>query len=224
MGTNIPVSLDWSPSASSRGEAAGSFSPLPLGFQPGAPPIRGSVLFDTTVGRCGIAWGANGVLAVHLPESSDAATRQRLGRGLPALPPLQAGQPLPQFVEDSIGSIVALLRGEPRDLREIVLDMQRIPPFHQRVYEVARAIDPGRTMTYGQIAQSLELPGASRAVGQALGSNPFVLVVPCHRVLAVQGQGGGFSAPGGLRTKLRLLAIERAFSQAPDPGGSFPLF
>ncbi|MBP6815760.1 MAG: MGMT family protein, partial [Burkholderiaceae bacterium] len=94
----------------------------------------------------------------------------------------------------------------------------------QRVYELARAIDPGQTMTYGEIAQALSLPGASRAVGQALGSNPFVIVVPCHRVLAARGQAGGFSAPGGTRTKLRLLTIEGAFSQPPDPGDSFSLF
>ena len=76
----------------------------------------------------------------------------------------------------------------------------------------------------GEIAQALSLPGASRAVGQALGSNPFVIVVPCHRVLAARGQAGGFSAPGGTRTKLRLLTIEGVFSQPPDPGDSFPLF
>ena len=90
--------------------------------------------------------------------------------------------------------------------------------------EIARAIDPGKTMTYGEVAQALSVPGASRAVGQALGSNPFVIVVPCHRVLAAQGQAGGFSAPGGTRTKLRLLTIERAFSQPPEPGDSFSLF
>ncbi len=181
-------------------------------------------VFDTPVGRCGIAWGGQGVLAVQLPDVDDAATVRRLLRGLPdgcaATSPAQG----PDFVLEAIESIVALLRGEPRDLREIVLDTRRITPFHQRVYEIARAIDPGRTLTYGEIAHRLALPGAARAVGRALGSNPFVIVVPCHRVLAANGQSGGFSAPGGRHTKLRLLAIEGAFSQAPAPGGTFPLF
>lgn len=223
MGKNIPVGPNWTSSTSSPG-APGTFAALPLGFQQDPPPVSGSTLFDTAVGRCGIAWGAHGVLAVQLPESNDAGTRRRLLRGLVSVPPLQARQALPEFVQAALDGIVALLRGEPRDLREIALDMQRIPPFHQRVYEAARAIDPGRTMTYGEIAQALSLPGSSRAVGQALGSNPFVIVVPCHRVLAAQGQAGGFSAPGGTRTKLRLLTIEGAFSRPPQPGDSFSLF
>ena len=223
MGKNIPVGLNWTSGTSGPGKP-GTFSALPLVFQPDPATVSGSTLFDTALGRCGIAWGAQGVLAVQLPETNDAGTRRRLLRGLVSVPPVQTRQALPEFVQRAIEGVVALLRGEPRDLREIVLDMQRIPPFHQRVYELARAIDPGQTMTYGEIAQALSLPGASRAVGQALGSNPFVIVVPCHRVLAARGQAGGFSAPGGTRTKLRLLTIEGAFSQPPDPGDSFSLF
>ncbi|RZJ10583.1 MAG: MGMT family protein, partial [Haliea sp.] len=102
------------------------------------------------------------------------------------------------------------------DLSDIPLDMAGVPPFHRRVYEIARAIPPGRVLTYGEVAQRLGEPGAARAVGQALGHNPFAPVIPCHRVLAANRQGGGFSAGGGVSTKLRMLEIERAqFGAAP---------
>ncbi len=103
-----------------------------------------------------------------------------------------------------------LLDGAVTDLSSIELDMDRIPPFHRRVYQVARTISPGETMTYGEIAAQLGSAGSARAVGQALARNPFAIVVPCHRVLAAGGKVGGFSANGGATTKLRLLAIERA--------------
>jgi methylated-DNA-[protein]-cysteine S-methyltransferase len=107
-------------------------------------------------------------------------------------------------------AIAALLRGEPRDLSGVELDMQGVPPFHRRVYEVARGIPAGSTLSYGEVAARLGSPGSARAVGQALGRNPFAIVVPCHRVLAAGGRIGGFSANGGARTKLRLLEIEGA--------------
>ena len=85
-----------------------------------------------------------------------------------------------------------------------------MPPFHRRVYEVTRTIAPGVTRSYGEIAARLGAPRSARAVGQALGRNPFAILVPCHRVLAAGGKPGGFSANGGVATKLRLLAIETA--------------
>ena len=163
-------------------------------------------LFDTAIGRCGIAWGARGLVCVQLPEGRDEATRSRLSK---RFPDAVQGAP-PADVQQAIDDIVALLRGAPRDLSDITLDMERVPPFHQRVYEVARTIGPGATMTYGEIAGRLGDRGAARAVGQALGRNPFAIVVPCHRVLAAGGKVGGFSASGGITTKLRILAIEGA--------------
>ena len=112
-----------------------------------------------------------------------------------------------------------MLRGqpaEPQDLSDLVLDLRGVPPFHQRVYALTRAIAPGQTRTYGELAHELGEPGAARAVGQALGANPFAPVVPCHRVLAAHSGSGGFSAHGGVDTKLRLLLIERA--QFGGPG------
>ena len=86
--------------------------------------------------------------------------------------------------------------------------MEGIPPFHRRVYEVTRTIPRGETLSYGDVAAEVGSPGAARAVGQALGRNPFAIVVPCHRVLAAGGKVGGFSATGGVGTKLRILDLE----------------
>jgi methylated-DNA-[protein]-cysteine S-methyltransferase len=120
--------------------------------------------------------------------------------------------------------IVQLLQGEAIDLAAVALDMAGVPSFDRRVYEVARTIAPGVTLSYGDIAARLSAPGEARAVGQALGQNPFPLVVPCHRVLAAGGKVGGFSANGGIATKLRLLSIERArTSSAPTLFENLPL-
>ena len=163
----------------------------------------GYALFDTSIGRCGIAWGGRGVVAVRLPEADDAGTRRRVLLRAP-----DAREAPPAAVWDAIDGIVALLRGEPSDLSAVPLDMTGVPPFHRRVYEVARTIRAGATLTYGDVAARLGAPGSARAVGQALGRNPFPIVVPCHRVLAAGGRVGGFSASGGAAVKLRLLLIE----------------
>jgi methylated-DNA-[protein]-cysteine S-methyltransferase len=139
-----------------------------------------------------------------LPEASPEQTRARLLRLFPSASEVTP----PRDVQRAIDAIVALLRGEPIDLSFVTLDMETLPAFHRRVYDVARTIPPGTTRSYGDIASRLGEPHAARAVGQALGRNPFPIIVPCHRVLAANGRTGGFSAPGGTATKLRLLAIE----------------
>lgn len=177
-------------------------------------------LFDTAIGICAIAWGAAGVRALQLPEGSAEAARARLARRFPTA--VEATPPAD--VERAIAGIVALLAGEPRDLRDVVLDMTGVPEFHRRVYEVARGIPPGSTLTYGEIAARLGQPQAAREVGQALGANPFPIVVPCHRVLAAGGKAGGFSAHGGVDTKLKMLSIERArVGDAPSLFDDLPL-
>jgi methylated-DNA-[protein]-cysteine S-methyltransferase len=164
-------------------------------------------LFQTAIGSCAIAWSDRGVTSVWLPEQTDHLTRARVARRLPQA--LESAPP--PFVAHAIEGIVALLEGESRDLTEVPLDFDdSVPEFHRRVYDVARTIKPGTTLSYGEIASRVGEPDAARAVGQALGRNPIPIVVPCHRVLAADGGTGGFSAPGGTATKLRLLAIEGA--------------
>jgi methylated-DNA-[protein]-cysteine S-methyltransferase len=172
-------------------------------------------LFDSPIGTCGIAWGERGVVAMQLPEAREAATRARL---LHRFPGAHEASPPPD-VQVALDRVVALLRGQASDLSAIALDMERVPPFHRRVYEAARTIPSGTTLSYGEIAARIGAPGSARAVGQALGRNPFAIVVPCHRVLAAGGKVGGFSANGGIATKLRLLAIEAA--QASGDGAQF---
>ena len=167
-------------------------------------------LFDTAIGTCGVAWGQRGLAGLQLPESDEARTRARMLRRFPGATEAR----LPPDVRRAIDGITALLRGEVSDLASIALDMDGLPVFHRRVYEIARTISPGATLSYGEIAARLDNPDAAREVGRALGLNPFPIVVPCHRVLAAGGQTGGFSAPGGVATKLRLLAIEGARAQA----------
>jgi len=176
---------------------------------------HGFALFDTAIGRCGIAWGARGIVGVQLPEAKVSETRGRLARRFPEA----RETPPPREVRRALDDIVALLRGEKKDLSGIALDMERVPPFHRLVYDAARAIPAGATLSYGEIAKRIGSPGSARAVGQALGKNPFAIIVPCHRVLAAGGKTGGFSAEGGATTKLRMLAIEGA-----QPGGQASLF
>jgi len=164
----------------------------------------GFALFETAIGRCGLAWGERGVAGVQLPEAGERETRARMLQRFPA-----AGEAAPPpKVKHVIDRIAALLRGEVSDLSAIPLDMDELPAFHRRVYEAARDIPPGMTLSYGDIAARAGAPGAARAVGQALGRNPFPIIVPCHRVLAAGGKIGGFSARGGTDTKRRMLAIE----------------
>jgi len=163
-------------------------------------------LFDTPIGRCGIVWSDAGVAGLHLPERDDAQARKRIARRFPAA--IEAAPPA--AVTEAIAAIAALLSGERRDLAEVTLDMQRLAPFQRQVYAIARKIRPGETLTYGEIAERLGDKALARDVGQAMGQNPFPIVVPCHRVVAANGKPGGFSAPGGVDTKLRILAIEGA--------------
>jgi methylated-DNA-[protein]-cysteine S-methyltransferase len=163
-------------------------------------------MFDTEIGRCGIVWGPRGINAVQLPMGSEEKTRARIRQRYLEI----AEVPPTAEVQRAIDGIVELLDGKPNDLTDVVLDLDGVPEFHRGVYEIARTIPPGKTMTYGDIAKRLGGVELSRDVGQALGRNPCPVVVPCHRVLAAGGKPGGFSANGGVVTKLKMLAIEGA--------------
>lgn len=162
-------------------------------------------LFDTAVGTCGIAWSGVGVVGFELPDATLAETEDRFRRVFRA-----AEQEPTDEIARAVAAVVAHLDGDADDLRWIPLDLRRVTAFDRNVYEVTRAIDPGHTLTYGEVADRMELRGAAQAVGQALGRNPIPLIVPCHRVLAAGNDLRGFSAPGGTGTKRALLAIEHA--------------
>ncbi|MBV8034638.1 methylated-DNA--[protein]-cysteine S-methyltransferase [Roseateles sp.] len=172
--------------------------------------------FDTALGRCGLVWSERGIVASLLPEASPARLRQHH-------PGAQPTMVLPPHIAQAVDGIRALLAGEVPDLRDIVLDERGIPEFRRLVHALTRAIPPGQTRTYGEIAAALGQPGAARAVGRAEGDNPFPPIVPCHRVMGAGGEPTGFSAPGGIETKRRLLLIEaRAAGQLA--GDQQPLF
>jgi methylated-DNA-[protein]-cysteine S-methyltransferase len=173
-------------------------------------PSLAFALFDTALGTCGIVWSMRGIAAVQLPEADEHRTRARIEKRFP-----QARETSPPGdVQNAIDGMAALLAGEPCDLTDIVIDDAGTPEFNRRVYAIVRAIPPGQTMTYGEVASRLGDPLLARDVGKAMGENPTPIVMPCHRVLAAGGKTGGFSAPGGVITKLQLLTIEGA-----QPGG-----
>jgi O-6-methylguanine DNA methyltransferase len=165
----------------------------------------GHCLFDTVLGRVGVAWSERGLTVVQLPEASDERTVERL-HALAGVRSPAAAAPPP--VADAIAQLQRHLAHGREDLAGIALDLRALPPFYQKVYVQARLVGPGETVTYGELARALGSPGLARAVGTAMAKNPFVVVVPCHRVMAAGGAPGGFSAHGGLRTKARLLATE----------------
>ena len=172
--------------------------------------IEGFALFDTAIGLCGVAWNAQGLTGVMLPLSEGGDPRVRMARRHPGA---EEATP-PAAVAEAIAGMQALLRGDKRDLLDVALDDGHVAPLAAQVYAIARAIPPGRTLTYGDIARQLGDVALSRAVGQALGANPWPIVVPCHRVTAAGGKLGGFSARGGVNTKLKLLGIEGAQAAA----------
>jgi methylated-DNA-[protein]-cysteine S-methyltransferase len=180
-------------------------------------------LFDTAIGACAVAWNARGLIGVQLPEASESATRARMRKRFP-----DAVECAPDATaRQAIDGIVALLNGEKRDLRDVAIDDSGTPEFNARVYKIVRQIPPGETLTYGEVAERLGDKTLARAVGQAMGQNPCPVVMPCHRVMAASDRSGaktgGFSAPGGVVTKLRLLTIEGAQPGGPTLFDALPL-
>jgi methylated-DNA-[protein]-cysteine S-methyltransferase len=158
-----------------------------------------TLTFETALGRCGVRWSEAGITGVLLPSSR-----------LYALPATEPEVAAPVFVREAIEAMTAVLAGESRDLRAVPLDQRRMDAFRQAVYAATRDIEPGTTRSYGEIAKAIGRPDGARDVGAALASNPTPIIVPCHRVVAANGALTGFSAPGGLATKRRMLELEGA--------------
>lgn len=169
------------------------------------PPIS-YLLFDCAIGRCALAWRDTRIAGVRLPAPETSHLHAAISRQHPGAIESEAND----VAREAVDRIRALLSGKHEDLRSIAVDLEAVPEFNRRVYDAARAIEPGQTRTYGEIAAQLGDKKAARAVGAALGANPVPIIVPCHRVLAAGGKTGGFTAPGGLDTKMHMLALERA--------------
>ena len=177
-------------------------------------------LFDTAIGTCALIWEGERFIGAQLPERDEDTARRRLTRRFP-----EAEERAPTgFVAEAVAGIRALFDGEKRDLSDLPVALETVSDFNRKVYEIALSIPPGETLTYGEVAQRIGDPGAARAVGVALGQNPWPIIVPCHRVLAAGGKTGGFSADGGVETKLRILTIEKARTSAePSLFDALPL-
>jgi len=174
---------------------------------------RGFAWFETPIGACAIAWSEAGLLATRLPEADPGRARSWVARRVPELK--EGAMPPP--VAAIAGRIAAHLGGARVDYADVALDDGIVGAWERSVYRAAAAIPFGETRTYGALAKTLGRPEAAQAVGQALGRNPWPIVIPCHRILAADGRTGGFSAPGGAETKLRLLEIEGALAPATLP-------
>jgi len=155
--------------------------------------------FETALGTCGLRWSEQGITDVAMPRS----------RALHETAHVESSR-MPEMAHDAIARIIALLDGRRCDLRDIVLDESGLDDFRRAVHTATREVGPGETTTYGELARAVGEPAAAREVGAVLGRNPFPIVVPCHRVLAADGALHGFSAPGGVHTKRRMLEIEGA--------------
>ena len=163
------------------------------------PLTTSSVTFETALGRCAIRWTAAGIAGVALPQ-----TRAHPG------PALEPGVVIPASVRGAIDGIIAVLAGASADLRNVALDERGVDAFRRAVYAATRDLEPGTTRSYGDVARAIDQPDAARDVGAALARNPFPIIVPCHRVVSADGALTGFSAPGGLATKRRMLELEGA--------------
>jgi methylated-DNA-[protein]-cysteine S-methyltransferase len=169
------------------------------------PSESGFALFDTAIGRCALVWRGGLVVGAALPETGDERARARLARRFPGIAEAEP----PPFAAEAVARVQSLLAGVTADLGDIPLHLDG-SQFERAVWEAARRIPCGEVRSYGDIAREIGAPGGARAVGVALGRNPAPIIVPCHRVLAADGKSGGFSAPGGITTKFRMLEIERA--------------
>ena len=172
------------------------------------------VLFDTAIGRCGIAWSARGLTRLQLPERDPQATERRLQ----ARASSADADAAPPWIQGTIDEVRRYMGGEPVTFASVILDLAETGTFDRGVYDAARALPWGRTVTYGELARRAGVPEMARAVGHALSRNPIPVVIPCHRILASGDKLGGFSAFGGAATKERLLALEGI-----RPGGDAPL-
>jgi methylated-DNA-[protein]-cysteine S-methyltransferase len=172
------------------------------------------LIFDTDGGPCGIAWTTAGIVRFQLPGDDASATRRLLLR---RLPDADAAEP-PPAIADAVARVKRYFAGEAADFSAVPLDLAGQSDVFRAIYDAARRVSWGETTTYGTLARDLGAgPEMAREVGQAMAKNPVALIIPCHRVLAAGGKVGGFSAPGGTSSKLKMLALEGISFAPPEP-------
>ncbi|HEY1243600.1 MAG TPA: methylated-DNA--[protein]-cysteine S-methyltransferase [Hyphomicrobiaceae bacterium] len=176
-------------------------------------------IFEIAGGFCGIAWSDAGIARFQLPAKSAEIAERMMLRRTPAAEP---GAPT-AMVSEAVATVKRYFEGKETDFSQLELDLDGQDEFFRRVYASARRVKWGQTTTYGALARELGGgPETARDVGQAMARNPIPLMIPCHRVLAAGGKLGGFSAPGGAASKLRMLALENVrFESSKDSQGSF---
>lgn len=175
--------------------------------------VSSFILFDTAIGQCALTWRGEWLTGVFLPTLSEDAMQRAIERRAPGA---TATSPAP-FVTRAIDRIIRLCDGAAVTFDETPLDRGSIEPLSNRIYDILLRVPFGKTTTYGAIAEELGDKNLSRAVGAAMGANPFPIIIPCHRVTGAGGRLGGFSAPGGASAKRRLLEIEGAFAAETLP-------
>lgn len=174
-------------------------------------------LFDTQLGAMAMVWRGDVIIGLRLPDLGADHLRRSVARAFPDA----AERPLQGAAREAAEGVAALVSGEKRDLADVTVELPPFDPITLGALHSARAIKPGETATYGDIARTLGDVGLSRRVGQAMGRNPVPIIIPCHRVMGAGGKLTGFSAPGGVDVKLRLLEIEGALR--PSLFGDLPL-
>ncbi len=180
--------------------------------QHAAYPDSHWTMLETDIGQCGLAWSPAGLTRVQLPESNSVATELRLHRYAPT----RWDGPLPGHVEACASMLLRYCSGEREDFNGVALDMTGLSSFDAQIYQLLRDVSWGTTITYGTLAERAGAPGTARAVGAAMSTNHWPIIVPCHRVLPATGQVGGFSAYGGAETKHALLELEGVRLREPS--------
>ena len=171
-------------------------------------------VFETEAGFCAIGWSEAGIARFQLPDRSEAAAERHMLRRLPEA---RRDTPPPE-VAGVIAAARRYFAGAVVDFSDVAVDLAGQDDFFRRIYAATRAVGYGKTTTYGTLAKELGAgPEAARDVGQAMARNPVPLIIPCHRVLAAGGKVGGFSAPGGANSKMKMLALEGNDLTPPPP-------
>lgn len=167
--------------------------------------MKQACTFKTEIGYCGLVWVQDEVAGFFLPESHlDQLTQQLKKTSASLVKNVEA----PSWVQRLIKQLQKHLAGDKQDFTQVKIRKDGFSPFQWKVYATIQKIPPGKVYSYKEVGMAMGGSKAYRAIGTALGKNPIPVLIPCHRVVGSNSKVGGFSAPGGIKTKLKLLKIE----------------